>query len=171
MLRFEWMNEKKWSHGIWKGELEKERERKKEDHSQRPERGDFWTSRGPGRASPLLMDDELVVRLPKGHSWRSSLFNCERPNNNTKNWCRINQKVGKEGRNEKWKRTGKQLFSFFFFLSFSLYLTGWYHSFYYCWRIRWLRRLLFFFLYLSTNKISIHEQREPIVEVFCCLPW
>jgi hypothetical protein len=118
-----------------------------------------------------LMDDELVVRLPKGHSWRSSLFNCERPNNNTKNWCRINQKVGKEGRNEKWKRTGKQLFSFFFFLSFSLYLTGWYHSFYYCWRIRWLRRLLFFFLYLSTNKISIHEQREPIVEVFCCLPW
>ena len=61
----------------------RERERKKEDHSQRPERGDFWTSRGPGRASPLLMDDELVVRLPKGHSWRSSLFNCERPNNNT----------------------------------------------------------------------------------------
>ena len=43
-------------------------------------------------------------------------------------------------------------FLFFFHLSFSLYLTGWYHSFYYCWRIRWLRRLLFF----SSLQIKTH---------------
>lgn len=66
------------------------------------------------------MDDERVIRLPKGHSSRPTVFNCKRPTQQPrerKKSKRINQKGRRTTttkRGEEWKvktDPGKQLFS------------------------------------------------------------
>jgi hypothetical protein len=60
------MNEKKSSDGIGGGELKRERER--EGKRIKAKEGRYQDVSWTRRASALLMDDERVVRLPKGHS-------------------------------------------------------------------------------------------------------